>query len=87
VLYPDRDAVETWKDTAKAIGYGRLSVNSDPVLKWWREGDGKKADIADVVLRMIDGTADWHPKSIGDIMEENNVVKALKDKFDLNPVQ
>lgn len=87
VLYPDRDAVEAWKDTAQAIGYGRLTVNSDPVLKWWREGDGEKADIADIILRMTDGVADWQPKSIGQMMQENPNIKTLMDKLDLKPVE
>jgi hypothetical protein len=87
VLYPDRDAVEAWKDTAQAIGYGRLTVNSDPVLKWWREGDGEKADIADIILRMTDGVADWQPKSIGQMMQENPNIKTLMDKLDLKPAE
>ena len=84
VLYPDRDGVERWKDTAHAIGYGRMTVNSDPVLKWWREGDGDKADIADVVLRIIDGAPDWQP--VGDMVKKNPVVKTLIDKLDLKPI-
>ena len=54
VLYPDRDGVERWKDTADAIGYRHLTVNTDPVKRWWIAEDGEHADIADVVLRMID---------------------------------
>lgn len=86
VLYPDRDAVEAWRDTAQSIGYGRMTVNSDPVLKWWREGDGPKADIADVVLRMIDGSPDWQPKSIGDIINKNPNIRKLIDRLDLKPI-
>ena len=84
VLYPDRDGVERWKDTANAIGYGRLTVNTDPVLKWWRSCDGPKADIADVVLRMIDGSHDWSP--ISGLAQENPAVKTLMDRLDLKPV-
>ena len=87
VLYTDRDAVAEWEDIAQAIGYNRMTVNSDPVLKWWREGDGEKADIADVVLRMIDGEADWQPKTIGDLMKENPAIQTLIDKLDLKSAE
>ncbi len=87
VLYPDRDAVNSWLDTSRAIGYGRMTVNSEPVLKWWRDGDGEKADIADVVLRMIDGEADWHPKGIDDMAKENHAIQTLIEKLDLKQIE
>lgn len=86
VLYPDRDAVDDWKDTARAIGYGRMTVNSDPVKKWWMECDGEKADIADVVLRMIDGE-DWKQPTLGDVVQDHPAIKKLMDKLDLKPIQ
>ena len=53
VLYPDRDGIAKWKAKAKQIGYDQIHVDTDPVLKWWRECDGDKADIADVVVRIL----------------------------------
>ncbi len=53
VLYPDRDGVEKWEAKARQIDYQNLTVNAKPVTQWWREGDGEKADIADVVIRII----------------------------------
>lgn len=53
VLYPDHDGVEKWQKAAKEINYGRLSVNKDPVEKWWKPEDGDKADIADIILRYL----------------------------------
>lgn len=55
VLYPDRDGVERWQEAARQIGYKNMSVNSDPVRKWWTPEDGDKADIADIILRAIRG--------------------------------
>jgi len=86
ILWPDRDAVDEWKDTAQAIGYERMSVNSDPVRVWWQEGDGDKADIADVVLRMVDGTSDWQPTIVADIIRENPALAELLKRFDLVPI-
>lgn len=85
VLYPDRDAINEWKDTTKAIGYGRMTINDKPVTNWWREGDGEKADIADVVLRIIDGSPDWQP-SLGDMMNEHPAIKKLAEKLDLKTI-
>ena len=53
VLYPDRDGIAKWKAKMHQIGYDRISIDTDPVLKWWRPEDGDKADIADVVVRML----------------------------------
>lgn len=52
-LYPDRDGVEKWRAKVRSFGYDLMTVNSDPVLKWWHEGDGEKADIADVVINAL----------------------------------
>lgn len=52
-LYPDRDGVEAWRKAAREINYKHLTLQTDPVLKWWIESDGPKADVADIVLRMI----------------------------------
>lgn len=77
VLYPDRDGVKEWQDIASAIGYRHMSVNSEPVLKWWRPIDGDHADIADIVLRMTDYHSKWE-------VWEN--VEKLAEKFDLEVV-
>jgi hypothetical protein len=53
VLYPDRDGIERWKKAASEIDYPRLTVNTDPVTKWWKPRDGDKADIADIILRYM----------------------------------
>lgn len=52
-IYPDRDAVEAWRKCADEIHYERLSVNVEAVQRWWKPCDGDKADIADVVVRML----------------------------------
>lgn len=54
VLYPDYDGYEEWQAAAKRIGYDRLSV-SKQVKQYWTIRDGPKADIADIMLRMVQG--------------------------------
>ena len=81
VLYPDRDGIAKWKAKAKQIGYDQIHVDTDPVLKWWREGDGDNADIADVVVRILN-----ERKPITTIEEVKEVMpqaKPLIDKLNL----
>jgi len=81
ILYPDRDGIAKWKAKAKQIGYDRIQVDTDPVLKWWREGDGEKADIADVVIRMINNSKPL--TTIQDVAKEMTAAKPLIDKLNL----
>jgi hypothetical protein len=53
VLYPDRDGIDKWRIKAEQMHYERITINTEPVTKWWKPEDGEKADIADVVIRMI----------------------------------
>ena len=81
VLYPDRDAVDEWKAAADAIGYRHLSVNDEPVTKWWRPEDGEKADIADIVLRMTDKGNPY--MTVGD----SPALQKMKERLDLEVVE
>lgn len=53
VLYPDKDGVEEWRERAKAIGYKAMDINTSFMLTNWREEDGPKADMADILVRII----------------------------------
>ena len=81
VLYPDRDGVKAWKERAAELNYDKIIVDDTPVTEWWREIDGPKADIADVVVRMISQS----PKHtvVGDMMSENPAIKTLVEKLEL----
>ena len=53
VLFPDRDGIDKWKTKARQLDYPRLMIDCVPVQKWWKPEDGEKADIADVVVRIL----------------------------------
>ena len=53
VLYPDRDGIQRWQQAAQQIGYKNLTINTEFITKWWKPCDGEKADIADVLLRIM----------------------------------
>jgi hypothetical protein len=81
ILYPDRDGIDKWKAKVAAIGYDRLNIDTDPVLKWWRPEDGPKADIADVVVRMLNNSKPL--TNIDDVAREMPQAKPLIEKLNL----
>ena len=82
VLYPDRDGIDRWRAKAENLRYDRLHINAEPVLKWWREGDGEKADVADVVIRIINEATPPHVP-----IQDDPAIKRLMDRLDLKPIQ
>ena len=52
-LFPDRDGISKWIAKANEISYQGIMLNTTAVKDWWQPQDGEKADIADVVLRII----------------------------------
>ena len=85
VLYPDRDGIAKWKAKAKQIGYDQIHVDTDPVLKWWCDRDGDKADIADVVVRILNERKPM--TSIDEVKREIPTVAQLIDKLNLEITQ
>lgn len=81
ILYPDRDGIAKWKAKAENIHYDRVTVDCKPVTEWWKPEDGEKADIADVVIRMINNSKTY--KAVDDVVKDMPKLKALHDKFNL----
>lgn len=53
VLFPDRDGVGKWRAKAAQLPYKNIMLNEQPVTEWWKPQDGDKADVADVVVRIL----------------------------------
>jgi hypothetical protein len=81
ILYPDRDGIERWTQKAEQMHYDRLTVDTTPVVKWWREDDGPKADIADVVVRMLNTSRPL--TTIADVKASMPETIRLIDNFNL----
>lgn len=81
VLYPDRDGIDRWRAKLENLRYDRMHLNAEPVLNWWREEDGPKADVADVVVRIINNA-----KPPIEPLTEQPEVKNLMEKLDLKEV-
>ena len=81
VLFPDRDGIEKWRIKAEQMHYDRLTIDTKPVTEWWRPEDGEKADIADVVVRLINNSTEL--KTIAEVRKEMPQANALIKKFNL----
>lgn len=75
ILYPDRDGQEQWTQRMDLINYSRMGINNDVMRKCWREADGAKADIADIIVRLIST-----PQTEQDIIDKYPSVGELIDK-------
>lgn len=54
VLYPDHDGKDKWVEKMRSVGYDKIHYNNAYVDAYWREGDGAKADAADIIVRMME---------------------------------
>ena len=81
ILYPDRDGIEAWRQKAEQLHYDRVTIDTTPVTQWWRPEDGEKADIADVVIRILN---ERQPiKTIADVKEAMPKAAPLIDTMNL----
>ena len=53
-LWPDKDAINAWRDKANKIGVDNIKLYTNYLVDW-REGDGPKADVADIIIRQLQG--------------------------------
>jgi hypothetical protein len=83
VLHPDRDGVTKWKDLANRLRYNKAFIDATAVEEWWKPEDGDKADIADVVVRIVSEGSKEPIESIS----ENPYVRELTDKLELEPYE
>ena len=81
VLYPDRDGIDKWRIKCEQLHYDKVALNTIPITKWWRPEDGEKADIADVVIRMVNNSQPM--TTIDEVKAKMPESKPLIDKLNL----
>ena len=81
ILYPDRDGIDKWRQKCEQLHYDRATIDTKPVTEWWQPEDGEKADIADVVIRMVNNSKPL--TTIADVEREMPQAKPLIDKLNL----
>lgn len=55
LLHPDKDGVAQWVERCKRIGYDKMRIADGMLNTYWRPEDGAKADLADIIVRMMQG--------------------------------
>ena len=73
--------LEKWRVKMEQLHYDRMTLDTDAVTKWWKPCDGEKADIADVVVRIINEIEPL--TSIEDVADKMPQAKPLIDKLNL----
>lgn len=89
-LYPDHDSIEKWTKQAEIIDYKHLKVNSNFVERNWRPEDGEKADIADILVRLMTDSRSYKVQKVEEVIEQfsstNPFFAQLVDRLQLTPV-
>lgn len=84
VLYPDVDSIDDWRERMEFIGYDKMTIATDFINRNWKpELDGEKADIADILVRIMK----QNQTTIAEVLDIMPEIKALHDKFDLEYVK
>ena len=81
VLFPDRDGVGKWRAKAAQLPYKSIVLNEQPVTEWWKPQDGDKADVADVVVRILNERKPM--TTIDEVKEAMPTAAPLIDKLNL----
>jgi len=89
-LYPDHEAIAKWQEIAESIGYERLHVNADFVQRYWQPEDGSKADLADILIRIMQQSRSERTEQVGDVIRQmaaaNPALNQMIDKLSLTPL-
>ena len=85
VLFPDRDGVAKWRAKAAQLPYKSIMLNEQPVTEWWKPQDGDKADVADVVVRILNERKPM--TNIDDVKATMPQAAPLIDKLNLTITQ
>lgn len=52
-LHPDKDGADEWRAKMDELAYSRAYINDAMMKLHWQEQDGPKADIADIIIRLL----------------------------------
>ena len=86
-LHPDKDGTEEWRAKMDELGYSKAYINDVMMRLDWKEQDGPKADMADIIVRLLeDARRSKVVQRISDIMPSIKpaVAQTLVDKLDLD---
>lgn len=53
-LHPDKDGTDEWREKMEAMAYSKAYINDVMMKLQWKEEDGPKADLADIIVRLLE---------------------------------
>lgn len=80
VLYPDHDGAEKWAERVQAIGYPRMTISTETITKYWKPEDGEKADLADIIIRLLHEREQGHVAVTGSPVDGRSTLEKMIDK-------
>ena len=83
-IHPDKDGKEEWTTKMKELSYERAYINDTVLTFQWKPEDGDKADIADVLVRLLEERQHGKTMKMEDIMKTVPAIKTLIDNMDLD---
>lgn len=90
ILYPDHDGIVKWRKQAEEIDYKHLKISTEFVERNWRPEDGEKADIADILVRLMTDSRSYKVQKVQEVIEQfsttNPFFAKLVDRLQLTPV-
>ena len=79
-LHPDKDGCDEWRERMNNIGYQRAYINNSVLTFQWKEEDGDKADMADVLERILYERRKGKTMKVGEVMSLVPAIKTLISK-------
>lgn len=80
-LFPDHDAIEEWTKQAEAIDYEGIRIQSAFMRRYWCEEDGPKADLADIIVRLLNNSRACKVQQVGEVIREMAATKPALNKL------
>ena len=81
ILYPDFDGYDEWRACADAIDYGRMTLTLR-VRNWHIPSDGPKADIADIMIRRMQGIEETEAEKACRMLGLDHIDAGVADMID-----
>lgn len=89
-LHPDKDGTDDWRAKMDELAYSKAYINDVLMKLEWKEQDGPKADMADIIVRLMDDARRSKTvQRISDIMPSIKpaVAQKLVDNLDLDIIE
>ena len=80
-LHPDKDGTDEWRAKMNELAYSKAYINDAMMKLQWKEEDGPKADMADIIVRLLEEQRRGKPMKLAEAMNLAPATRLLIDKF------